>query len=279
MKDKNQNTKKPPRGGTQKSRRDQEIERLRRELERERRHSAKLEREVSALRRELQEMEAEDRDNPFRRLKQMKRERGRTDEKMRSSAALRASHYRKGSYLRYLFETVAESFPVQVISQLVLYLRRLRVVRMVVTIVLAVGAVVLVSVLSAAALPFLLVGTAVLFLLAWLQSRHMNDKLKEALAGRHIRVLVPERGVGLIRRGETERSFFIRQAVAMAAEEGVAVLVISPYLLSGRGLGGKGAFFTARREETDVYLVRRHYYFILRRRVLDVVDPRMTVIY
>ena len=38
-------------------------------------------------------------------------------------------------------------------------------------------------------------------------------------------------------------------------------------------------YFTARQEGNDLYIVRCHYYFILRRRVLDVLDPHMTVIY
>ena len=63
------------------------------------------------------------------------------------------------------------------------------------------------------------------------------------------------------------------------AADGVAVLVVSPYPLSSRGLGGKGGFFTARREAEGLYLVRRHYFFMLRKRVLDALEQDITVVY
>jgi hypothetical protein len=65
----------------------------------------------------------------------------------------------------------------------------------------------------------------------------------------------------------------------MAAEEGVTVIVVTPYTVSGRGLGGRGRFFTARREADHLYVVRRHYFFTLRRRVLDRLDGEITVVY
>ncbi len=251
--------------------RDREIARLRQSLEAERRHAAELEREVAALREELRRRPADARDKPLRRL----RRRARYEDRLRDAASRRAQNYRRGSFLRYLFEAMMDSLPVQVIAQLLHYLRRLRVFNLILALVLAVGAVILVTVLSAAALPFLLFGTATLGILAWMRSRRMNAILREALDGRHIRVLVtPSRNVKL-----GENSFFVRQARAMAQEEGVAVIVVSPYIFSRKGLGGRGRYFTAREEAPALYLVRRHYFFVLRKRVLDVVDADMTVIY
>ena len=271
------------RPGTQKSRRDREIEELRRELDRERRHSADLEREIASLKRALQEAEGADRMNPFLRLRRghalrKTDELTRAEKQGREAASLRANRYRKSSYLRFLFESIMDSLPLQIISQLLHYLRKLRVVQLVMAIVLVSATVVLVTVLSAAALPFILAGTMSLAMLAWMRSRRMNSILLKALTGKHIRVLVPERRSGLSRTCESP-SFFIRQAYAMAAEKGVAVIVVSPYPVSRRGLGGRGTFFTARREAENLYLVRRHYYFILRKRVLDVVDGDMTILY
>ena len=59
----------------------------------------------------------------------------------------------------------------------------------------------------------------------------------------------------------------------------MAVLVVSPYPVSPRGLGGKGSFFTARKEAEGIYLVRRHYFFMLRKRVLDAMGQNITMIY
>ncbi len=258
------------RTGTRKAKRDREIAFLRRRLEAERRHSAKLERQVASLKQELQECRAYDTDNPLRRI----RHRPSTEERHREAAAKRAFRYRNGSYVRYLWDALTDSFLLRMASRLFAYLRRLRVVNMIITIALAIGAVAVVTVVSAAVLPFLLVGTLGLAMLAALRSRRMNVILRRELNDRHIRVIVLPRGAA-----QASDSFSARQARAMAGEENVAVVVITPYLLSTRGFGGHGQFFTARRECSDLYLVRRHYYFILRRRVLDVVDTNMTVIY
>ncbi len=278
------NTRRP---SSQKSRRDREIADLRRALEQERRHAATLEREVASLREQLRMSMSTDRDKPLNRL----RNRPAAEDRLHTAAARRADHYRERSFVRYLFESVMESYPVGLITKLLHYLRRLRVVQLILTLGMAIGAVVVVTILSAAALPFLLFGSGVLAILAVIRSRHANRRLRGVLEGRHIRVLVPPRGQSLPKPSRRKhhtgdmsavtvaQPFFVRQAYAMAAEEGVSVIVVSPYLLSGRGLGGRGAYFTARREGENLYIVRRHYYFFLRRRVLDVVDPDMTVIY
>ncbi len=258
------------RGGKRIRRKDAEITRLRRELASARRENARLVRELSDLRRRLQATQWEDK--PLRRLRRKAKGIHR-EERLLDEANRRAGHYRKKSFLSYLWESVMDSAPVAVITKLLQYLRRLRVVQIILSLVLAVGAVVAVALLSAAVIPFLFFGTAFLGVLAALRSRRMNRVLAQKLAGKQVRVMIPARGKAL-----TESSFFIRNARAMAAEDGVAVLVVSPYLLSRRGLGGSGAFFTARRESENLFLVRRHYFFILRRRVLDVMEKDITVI-
>ncbi len=260
-------------GNRPRRQKDREISRLKSELAAERRHTARLERELSDLRREMQANTLAGRDQPFRRLKQQARGTHK-EERLLDAANRRAHHYRKGSFLRYLIESVRESAPVLVLTKLVQYLRRVRLVQTVLTVVLALGAVITVAVVSAAILPFLFFGTALLTMLALMLSGRMNRILRRELTDRRIRVLVPPRGGSL-----DSGSFFIRNARAMAAEENVTVIVVTPYPISGRGLGGRGRFFTARKEAEDLYLVRRHYFFVLRRKVLDAVDGEVTVIY
>jgi len=251
---------------------ERELSRLQSELRAERRRTAALEREVAELRRQLQATSAELTDRPLRRLRQ--RVKGTDREALLMEAAgRRAHHYRKGSFLRYLWESVMESAPVRILSNLIHYLRRVRAVQLILTVLAALGAVVTVALVSAAVLPFLLFWTATLAILAYARSRHMNRILRKELSDKTIRVMIPPRGGAF-----GEGSFFIRNARAMAAD-GVAVLVVSPYPLSSRGLGGKGGFFTARREAEGLYLVRRHYFFMLRKRVLDALEQDITVVY
>lgn len=261
----------PPAGG-RKGRKDREIRRLQAQLNAERREKARLAREVSALRREL----TAGRSPVEQSLRRLRRGASKQppERRLLEKATRRAHHYRQKSFPRYLWETVKESAPAVIVTKLVVYLRRVRVVRIILSLLLAVGAVATVAVLSAAVLPFLFLGAALLTVLAALRSRRMNQVLLEALRHRRVRVLVPSGKAAL-----TEDSFFVRNARAMAAEEGVAVIVIAPYTLSSRGLGGQGAYFTARRETDDLYLARRYYFFILRRRVLDILDGEITVMY
>lgn len=256
-----------------KGQKDREIARLRRELAAERRRNAALERKVSALRRELQIGASAGQEKPLRRLKQ-KAQGTHREERLLEDASRRAHHYRKGSFFRYLWESVLESAPVQIIDKMVHYLRRIRVIRMILTILLALSAVIAVAVVSAALLPFLFFGIALLTLLAFLRSHRMNRILKRELGNCRIRIMIPPRG-GSLAKG----SFFIRNARAMAGENQTAIIVVTPYLLSPRGLGGRGGFFTARKEADNLYLVRRHYYFFLRKRVLDTLNRDITVIY
>ena len=254
-------------------RKDREIARLRRELAAERKHTARLERELSDLRRDIKANTPAATDQPLRRLKQQAAGTHK-EERLLDAANRRAHHYRKGSFLRYLWESVRESAPVQVVSKLVHYLRRVKLIQTVLTVLLALGAVVAVAIVSATILPFLFFGTSLLTMLALLRSRRMNRILRHELTDRRIRIMIPPRG-GSLDRG----SFFIRNARAMAAEENVTVIVVTPYLVSCRGLGGKGRFFTARKETDDLYLVRKHYFFVLRRKVLDILDGEITVVY
>ena len=249
---------------------------LRRELDKERRHSAALERENAVLKEKLKHSEEMASDG--RRLRSRKRRgvdpQAAAREKMREAAARRAHHYRRSSYFRYLFESMMESLPIRIISKLMTYLRRLRVIQIVAAVLTAIGTIALVTVVSAALLPFLVIGSIVLAIGAGLRSRQMNRILRSALEGKHLRVFFPPRGASW-----TPDSFFMRQARAMAVEEGVAVVIVSPYSLSRRGAGKKRFFFTARQDGEDLYVVRRHYFFTFRKRVMDVVDPNVTVIY
>ncbi len=256
---------------TNMERKDEELRRLRQRLDMERRANARLKRELTDLRRDIQARQSEEK--PLTRFRR-RAGKARREERLLGEATRRARHFRKPSFLRYLWESVMDSAPVAFIVGLWRYMRRVRVAQTVLSLAVAVGAVTAVAVLAAALLPFLLAGAGALTLWVALGSRRMNRRIKKELAGRRVRVLVPPRG-----RALEEGSFFVRSARDMAAAAGVTVLVVTPYVFSRRGLGGGGRFFTARKETEGLYLVRRHYFFILRRQVLDALEGEVTVVY
>ena len=252
--------------------------RRKREVERLRQSLAEVKRENARLRRELAEAKRASGGGKgtvmsLTSSKKAGRKASR-EERMIKEAHRLARRFRKSSLPRYLWVTVTESAPAVLFYRLWLYLRRVRLIQTVLSVIVAAGALAAVTALSAAVLPFLVFGGGCFILWLFLRARHMNELLERELSGRRVRVLIPCRG-GALRSG----SFFIRSARAMAAEEGVAVLVVSPYLISRRGLGGTGGFLTARKEGNGVFLLRRHYYFLLRRRVLDGFAGEVTVVY
>jgi hypothetical protein len=125
-------------------------------------------------------------------------------------------------------------------------------------------------------LPVLIMGSGLAFFISILHSRAVNRRLREQLTGCHIRILIPSRTVPFDPRVQP---FFFASARSMAAEPHTAVIVVSPYSWSPGGFGSRRMFFTARCESERLYLVRKHYYFILRRRVLDAIDPDLSLLY
>ncbi len=253
----------------EKSRKDREISRLRRELDAERRKNAHLERKLAALRNEQRTSE----DTLLGRLRPTAGSRS-SAEGLRDASSRSARRYRMNSFFRYLWEAVMESALITFMTKLLQYFRRIRVIQIILSIVLAAGALTAVAVLSAAMLPFLLFGTALLTMAAALRSHRMNLRLRRELAGKRVRVLIPAG-----KKAFSASTFFIRNARDMAADGKCAVIAVSPFLMSRKGLGGQGGYFTARKEAEGLYVVRRHYFFILRRRVLDTLDGEITFIY
>jgi len=185
-----------------------------------------------------------------------------------------ARRYASSTYGKYLFLSLKESTLGRLFRRFIRFFRRLRVVRWVTNIVLIILTAILASAVFITAIPLLLLSTVTALFAVIFNARSANYKMASALAGKHIVILTTHDHTTL-----GEDSFFERCAKDMATAPNTAVMVISPYLLSTKGLGGRGLYFTARQEAQNLYLVRKSYYFLLRRQVLERIDPHLTVIY
>ena len=252
---------------------DREIARLKSELAAERSRSAKLERQVTALKRELKDSDLARADQPLLRARQRRKSKAPKD-RLLLNTGRHVRYYRKSSFFRYLIDSFRESAFMRYVTKAKRYLKRVQLLQTLIPILLAVGAMVAVAIVSPLALLILSVAIITPIALVILSFRRANRTLQRELADRRIRIMIPPCKGAL-----APHTFFIRNARAMAAEEGVTVIVVTPYTVSGRGLGGRGRFFTARREAENLYVVRRHYFFTLRRRVLDRLDGEITVVY
>lgn len=109
-------------------------------------------------------------------------------------------------------------------------------------------------------LPLALALTLGLLLTALLESKQTNRYLSKVLAGKHVYVLF---------WSEDSSSFFWQNARSLAQDEQCAVIAVSPYWISAKGLRKSPFYCTARQESHNLYLIRRYYFFRLRKRVLS----------
>lgn len=135
--------------------------------------------------------------------------------------------------------------------------------------ILETGALVLLT--TAVFLVILPLATALMLgilLTALLESRRTNRQMREQLAGKQIYILF---------LSQRENPFLEQNARLLSRQDHTAVIIVSPYLVSPKGLRDRGFYCTARREGKDLYLVRRYYYFSLWKHVLR--NKRVSVLY
>ncbi|MBQ9781176.1 MAG: hypothetical protein IJW00_09575 [Clostridia bacterium] len=255
-----------------------EIKRLTRALSQKDRALQRAERENAALKRRLAEAKGSYGHAPE--ALYSKKKKASSDEEFSEQkelfrmGAVNARRFSRKSYLSYLIQSIKESVVGMVFRRLTRFLRRLRLVRTISVVVAAVMATLLLSAVFVTVLPFLFFIGITCIAAATLRARAANRLMREKLSGKRVRVFILPDAVTF--RDDT---FAERSAKAMAREPDAAILVVSPRLISSRGLGGRGMYFTVREEARDLYLVRRGYYFILRRRVLDTVCGEVTFVY
>ena len=162
----------------------------------------------------------------------------------------------------------------RLIKKITLFFRRMRLVRLIVSVSAAISATVLLLPMYVIVLPIMLALPGLTAFSSVFFASRMNRRLRAELAGRHLYVFVVS-DENSLKAG----SFFCGNAHMLADQPDCAVLVVSPHNIGTDGLGGKGFYLTARQECPHLYIVRRHYFFNLRRRVLRQTDAHMTVVY
>lgn len=96
-------------------------------------------------------------------------------------------------------------------------------------------------------------------LIAALRSRKANRQMRKILSGKRVYVKIPT------------AEDLTKYSIANRSENVPCIyLVVSPYWVSSKGIHEGGRFyFTVRKEAPNVYLVRRYYFFSLKKHVLD----------
>ena len=159
-------------------------------------------------------------------------------------------------------------------KQLLAYVRRFRtvafifrVIGILVTILETGALVILTTMLFLILLPVAAALMLGILITARIDSRRANQKMKAALEGKKTYIF-------FLPREQTEFLLANAHSLAMA---GNAVVVISPYWISPRGLCKGHFYFTVRKEGEGIFLIRRYYFFSLRKRVLK--NKRTVIVY
>ncbi|MBE6662142.1 MAG: hypothetical protein E7606_02530 [Ruminococcaceae bacterium] len=123
-------------------------------------------------------------------------------------------------------------------------------------------------------LPLLVLSVGSVIFSALLLYRRENKRLASLLKEKRVTVFFPTRD------GELERGDFWKAHIQeLSEQEDNAVLIISPFFWSGKGMTSNRFYLLLRKEKENVYLLRKHYYFSLRRAILDKMRDSLALIY
>ena len=125
-------------------------------------------------------------------------------------------------------------------------------------------------------LPIALVGAGLVTVSALLFYGRKNRYMERELSGKNIFVLFPMRD-GEFRSGQFWRTNIDELAKSRNGQN--AVIVVSPFFWSFRGIFDRSPYFLVRAEKPNIYLIRKHYYFSLRKKVLYKNKHSLTLIF
>ena len=123
-------------------------------------------------------------------------------------------------------------------------------------------------------LPLLILSAGIVAFSALLLYRRENKSMARILEGQNVIVFFPTCGGEL-----TSGDFWRSHVETLASRQGTAVLIVSPYFWSRKGIVGNRFYFLLRKEKEKIYILRKHYYFSLKQAVLDKKTNSLTLIY
>lgn len=117
-------------------------------------------------------------------------------------------------------------------------------------------------------LPVILIGAMVALIHTIFSFKKYNAMLKNEIKDKKVLVFLPDRDENI-----GENSYF-RRMIKDSCDKNTIVIFVTPFFFSSKGVGGNGGFLTCRKENDNTYIVRRRYFFIFKRKVLnEACDP------
>ncbi len=190
--------------------------------------------------------------------------------------------FSKKSYPSFIWSHLMHTSFFNIYKRLLSYLRKYAFITTTIRIVsflfIFVEAILLIVISTSAFIASILITlilSHILLLLSIFTRKKQNIKSRELLAHRDIVIFFPPKG-----RAFEENSYLKYLAGEYAAVENCTVLIVSPHLINSKGVFSQKKPYHSVREDTEnVLLVRRSYYFTLRKKIIDETAHSITEIY
>lgn len=193
-----------------------------------------------------------------------------------ASAALDRKRFARKSYILFLFDTVMSTRGFELWDGVVGVFRRFRLISTTLRI-----AAVIISAIETGAAFILAAGIALALspaILLFLTAVTLDSAISGLGAVKEIRRIAADGAVTFVfpPRGALGRDRAPGGYGSLALSG--TVIIVSPYLISARGDGGRGGYSSLRRERENVYIIRRRMYFVIRRRLGSIFRKKDTTL-
>ena len=191
--------------------------------------------------------------------------------------------FSKKRYFTYILEVIKRTSVFRLYTRLLRLFRRFNFIRITVGLLAAVLLALQTGtlfVLSASAsvisVPFTFLITYATFLFSTFRVKKDCRAHRVKMKGKKIYVFFPPKKGAL-----SENSYFSGMVTDFSRQKDSFCVIVSPYFWSTRGLGGtKGKSYIASRSDGEnLLIVRRHYYFTMKKRIFSSFSEKITELY
>lgn len=190
--------------------------------------------------------------------------------------------FSKKRYFTYIIQLFSSTSIFNIYKKILAFLRRysfisttLKIVVAVLTVLQTSAIFVIATSASFLSIPFILVISYGVFFLAHINRKRNDAVNKKLLAHKKIFVFFPPK-----KRALSPESYFSGMVEEISRESDHICIVVSPHFWRNRGLfGNKKHYRFSRAESESILLVRRQYYFMLKKNILNESSNEITEIY
>ena len=190
--------------------------------------------------------------------------------------------FKKRSYITHLWAQLTRTSFFSVYKSVINFIRRytfittsLKVVSMLFLFIETTALLVISTSALIVSLVITLLVSQVLMVLTFFTRKKHNKRNTALLLGKQVYVFFPPK-----ERAFDHGSYFAHFVSDIASREDCIAVVVSPYMLKSTGIEkSRKPYYISRLDGQDILLVRRHYYFTLRKKIIDVHTSSLTEIY